>query len=147
MKITMNTVLLLYLKGWRESAGGEERMPPAYYCYVKAFVTKYTVLLLYLKGWRESAGGEERIPPAYYCYVKAFVTKYTVLYRRPNLPSAFEQIKHSPQKRTHNRTVKANTLHIGINLTAHHLCQTFIGHCLQNSLHNIAQHRLSLQQA
>ena len=62
----MHTVLLLYLKGRRESAGGEERMPPAYYCYVKAFVTKYTVLLLYLKGRRESAGGEERMPPAYY---------------------------------------------------------------------------------
>lgn len=142
----MHTVLLLYLKGRRESAGGEERMPPAYYCYVKAFVTKYTVLLLYLKGRRGSAGGEEWMPPAYFEYVKAFVTTHTVLYRRPYSPGTFKQIKYSPQERTHNRTVKANTLHIGINLTAHHLRQTFIGHCLQNTLHNIAQHRLSLQQ-
>ena len=142
----MHTVLLLYLKGRRESAGGEERMPPAYYCYVKAFVTKYTVLLLYLKGWRESTGGEEWMPPAYFEYVKAFVTTHTVLYRRPYSPCTFQQIENGSQKGTHNRTVKANTLHIGINLTAHHLRQTFIGHCLQNALHNIAQHRLSLQQ-
>ena len=142
----MHTVLLLYLKGRRESAGGEERMPPAYYCYVKAFVTKYTVLLLYLKGRRGSAGGEEWMPPAYFEYVKAFVTTHTVLYRRPYSPGTFKQIKYSSQKGTHNRTIKANTLHIGINLTAHHLRQTFIGHCLQNTLHNIAQHRLSLQQ-
>ena len=86
----MHTVLLLYLKGRRESAKGEERMPPAYFEYVKAFVTKYTVLLIYLKGWRESTGGEERMPPAYYCYVKAFVTMYTVLYRRPSLPGTFK---------------------------------------------------------
>ena len=87
------------------------------------------------------------MPSAYFEYDKVFVTKYMVLYRHPYSPSAFEQIKYSPQKSTHNRTIQPYTLHIGINLTAHHLCQTFIGHCLQNSLHNIAQHCLSLQQA
>lgn len=102
---------------------------------------------LYLKGWRERTGGEEWMAPAYFEYVKAFVTMHTMLYRRPSLPCTFQQIENCSQKGTHNRTVKANTLHIGINLTAHHLCQTFIGHCLQNSLHNIAQHCLSLQQA
>ena len=40
----MHTVLLLYLKGRRESTGGEERMAPAYFEYVKAFVTMHTVL-------------------------------------------------------------------------------------------------------
>ena len=35
--------------GWRESARGEERMPPAYFWYVKAFVTKHMVL--YSSAW------------------------------------------------------------------------------------------------
>ena len=35
--------------GWRESARGEERMPPTYFWYVKAFVTKHMVL--YSSDW------------------------------------------------------------------------------------------------
>ena len=96
-------------------------------------MTMHTVLLLYLKDRRESTGGEERMAPAYFEYVKAFVTMHTVLYRRPYSSGTFKQIKYSSQKGTHNRTVKANTLHIGIKLTAHNLCQTFIGHCLHKS--------------
>ena len=83
------TVLIRNLKGWRDSTGGEDRMPPAYFESVKAVVTMHTVLLLYLKGRRESAGGEERMPPAYFEYVKAFVTTHTVLYRRPYSPGTF----------------------------------------------------------
>ena len=40
--------------GWRESARGEERMPPAYSWYVKAFVTKHMVL--YSSDWNYLPG-------------------------------------------------------------------------------------------
>ena len=107
----------------------------------KSLTTKHLLLIVRLLSF------EERMPSAYFEYVKAFVTMHMVLYRRPDLPSAFEQIQHRSQKGTHNRTVKANTLHIGINLTAHHLRQTLISHSLQNTFHDISQHRLRLQQA
>ena len=58
-------------------------MPPAYFWYVKAFVTKHMVLYsssVPITRLARKCQIEERMPPAYFQYVKAFVTKHMVLY-------------------------------------------------------------------